>query len=450
MKPSIKIITCLALIVGLLVVLAMVRSLLGERQQRSESVREEVAQLSAGEQRVTGPFVVLPYEEKVVILRDITDATGTVIGTRWEEETHQRSWMAAPDTLNVDGKLAVETLRRGLFEAPVYHGAMALSGQFSLPALDALPQGQTSERVRVTVTTGQPYLALGISDARGIRELTGKAGGTLAFQPGSQLKSLGSGVHAPLSWDGRAARLPFALTLQLAGTTQLMLQPVGKENAVTLAGNWAHPSFSGQYAPISRSVTKEGFSASWRVSQLATGGQCSARECAVSFGVRLIDPVDRYVLNERTQKYAELFVLLIFGAVFVIEVMNRLNVHPVQYALVGLSLVMFFLLTLSLSEHMQFGLAYWIAALSSTALLGYYISFVLAGWQRGAMFAAILSALYGLLYGILQSEDMALLMGSLTLFALLALVMITTRKLDWGGLTAMPAAVSPDTRTLGG
>ncbi|MBE9608367.1 cell envelope integrity protein CreD [Chitinilyticum piscinae] len=449
MKLVWKILTCLALIVGLLVIMGAVRSLLNERQQRAAEVRQEIAQFSAGEQIINGPFLVIPYTETVATLKDITDSKGAVTATRWEESSNDMQLIIAPERFAADGKLSVEALRRGIFEAPVYDSALQLSGSFTLPDRSTLQRAPASNRERVSTRVGQPFIAMGISDVRGIRQLKGSAGSDITFEPGSGIDRLGSGVHAPLDWNGAAQELAFELKLQLAGTSQLLLQPVGKESSVQLAGNWPHPSFSGSYAPVSRQVNQQGFSARWQTSELATGGASASKSCTAEnneaaavahcgsesqLGLRLIDPVDRYVLNERTQKYAELFILLIFGAVFLMEVMKRLSVHPVQYALVGLSLAMFFLLTLSLSEHLRFAYAYWIAASASVALLGYYVSFMLAGWRRGSGFAAVLATLYGLLYGILQSEDMALLMGSLTLFGLLAAVMILTRKLDWSSL----------------
>jgi inner membrane protein len=154
------------------------------------------------------------------------------------------------------------------------------------------------------------------------------------------------------------------------------------------------------------------------------------------------------VLNERTMKYAELFVLLMMGGVFLLEVINRVSVHPVQYTLVMLGLAMFFLLTLSLSEHLGFAMAYWLAALASVLLQGAYGSSVLGSWQSGGVFAGMLAALYGLLFMILQSQDMALLMGSLSLFALLALTMFLTRRIDWGSLggSSKPPTVAADSQ----
>ncbi len=468
MKFKWKIITIGLLMLGMLFVLNLVRHLVFERQQRAQEVRQEISQFSAGEQTVKGPFLVLPLTETTSKLVEQTTPQGKV--SAWEDSTSSRNIIISPEQFWAKGQLAVESLKRGIFEAPIYRSDLILSGRFALAPLPSYEQHPSSSREKISSRWGKPYLVLSLSDVRGIQNMGGTlAADTLNFEPGTAQAaigshstvntsekseavvaeaaaspavaktSLGNGVHAMVTLPENAQSLDFKLNLKLSGTTQLLIEPVGKESHVALAGNWPHPSFSGNFAPIERSVTAQGFSARWQTSQLATGGvqtsKCSETECSsASVGLRLVDPVDRYVLNERTIKYAELFVLVIFGAVFLMALMRRIEIHPVQYALVGAALALFFLLTLSLSEHLGFAKAYWSAAAASVLLLGYYVSFVLAAWQRGVGFAAVLAALYGLLYGILQSEDMALLMGSITLFGLLSCVMILTRKMDWQAL----------------
>lgn len=449
MKMPWKIVTVLGLLFGMLFALNLVRGLVFERQQRAQEVRAEIAQFSAGEQTVKGPFLVLPLTETISTLIEKETPSGKI--SEWQESQNQRNIIISPEQLAANGQLAVESLKRGIFEAPIYRSDFILSGQFALPARSEFERKASSSREKISVQWGQPYLSLSLSDVRGIQNLHGTLAGTsMTFAPGTA-GAMGSGVHAPITLNNTAQNLDFKLNLKLSGTTQLLVEPIGKTSHVTLSGNWPHPSFSGDFAPIERSVTAQGFTARWQTSQLATGGSNAAAKCgetacpSPALGLRLIDPVDRYVLNERTLKYAELFVLVLFGAVFLMSVMKKIAIHPVQYALVGAALALFFLLTLSLSEHVGFAKAYWLAAAASTLLLGYYVSFVLGAWQRGIGFAAVLAALYGLLFGILQSEDMALLMGSLTLFGLLSGVMVLTRQLDWQGLNA---AASPKIKTV--
>lgn len=468
MKLKWKIITIGLLMLGMIVVLNMVRHLVFERQQRAQEVRQEISQFSAGEQTVKGPFLVLPLTETTSKLVEQTTPQGKI--SAWEDSTSSRNIIISPEQFSAKGQLAVESLKRGIFEAPIYRSDLILSGRFAVAPLNSYEQHPGSSREKISSRWGKPYLVLSLSDVRGIQNMGGTlAADTLSFEPGTAQSAigastahtaedstaavaapasgLGNGVHAMVTLPDNAQSLDFKLNLKLSGTTQLLIEPVGKESHVALAGNWPHPSFSGNFAPIERSVTAQGFSARWQTSQLATGGaqtsKCSSSECSsASLGLRLVDPVDRYVLNERTIKYAELFVLVIFGAVFLMALMRRIEIHPVQYALVGAALALFFLLTLSLSEHLGFAKAYWSAAAASVLLLGYYVSFVLAAWQRGVGFAVVLTALYGLLYGILQSEDMALLMGSITLFALLSCVMVLTRKMDWQALRPASAETS--------
>ncbi|MFC7418587.1 cell envelope integrity protein CreD [Iodobacter arcticus] len=467
MKLKWKIITIGLLMLGMLFVLNLVRHLVFERQQRAQEVRQEISQFSAGEQTVKGPFLVLPLTETTSKLIEQTTPQGKT--SSWEESTSSRNIIISPEQFSAKGQLAVESLKRGIFEAPIYRSDLILSGRFALAPLSSYEQHPSSNREKISSRWGKPYLVLSLSDVRGIQNMGGTlAADTLNFEPGTAQAAisihtpvntaedsaavvavaapapvaktnLGNGVHAMIKLPDSGQSLDFKLNLKLSGSTQLLIEPVGKESHVALAGNWPHPSFSGNFAPVERSVTAQGFSARWQTSQLATGGaqtsKCSESECSsASLGLRLVDPVDRYVLNERTIKYAELFVLVIFGAVFLMALMRRIEIHPVQYALVGAALALFFLLTLSLSEHLGFAKAYLSAAAASVLLLGYYVSFVLAAWQRGMGFATVLAALYGLLYGILQSEDMALLMGSITLFGLLSCVMILTRKIDWQAL----------------
>ncbi|WP_035054577.1 cell envelope integrity protein CreD [Andreprevotia chitinilytica] len=445
---GIKLLAIGLLVLVLMVVLSLVRSLVNERQQRAQSVVAEIAEHSAHAQTLVGPFLVMPYTQTEWTLTERTQDNKQVKEWQSGNEVAQ-TLLIQPDKLDVTGDVAVTMLKRGIFQVPVYKSGLKLAGRFAVPARNSVEVRGEQGGKRYEYRWGQPYLAVSVSDARGLGAIAGTAGGgALSFLPGSKQPWLGAGVHADLQGTpGAVAQaLDFSLALTLSGTETLNVTPVGKANRLALSGDWAHPSFVGPFAPSERSTAANGFTAEWQANDWATGltdevlARCVAagKDCAQlgvgSFGLRLIDPVDRYLLVERTVKYAELFLLLTFGAFFLMEVLKKLAVHPVQYGLVGLALALFFLLTLSLSEHMAFAAAYWIAAGASIALLGYYVSHVLAGWRRGLGFSALLAVLYGVLFGILQSEDMALLLGSLVLFGLLAVVMVITRKVNWYGV----------------
>ena len=134
-----------------------------------------------------------------------------------------------------------------------------------------------------------------------------------------------------------------------------------------------------------------------------------------TFSVSLVQPVDHYQLNERAAKYALLFIGLTFISFFMFELLKGLRVHPIQYALVGMGLAIFYLVLLALTEHLGFGWAYLVAALASVLLNGFYLSHVLGGPKQGIGFAALLGLVYAILYSLLQAEEIALLLGALLL-----------------------------------
>ena len=207
-----------------------------------------------------------------------------------------------------------------------------------------------------------------------------------------------------------------------------------------MESDWPHPSFDGGFLPDDRSVTGQGFQANWQLSRFATGVGGTLDRLALGdtsplgnldFGVRFVKPVDVYQQSERAVKYGLLFVVLTFMTFMLFEVLKSLAVHPVQYALAGAAVALFFLLLLSLSEHVPFALAYTVASAGCIGLLAYYVGHVLRSVQRGLAFSGLLAVLYVVLYVLLQSEDYALLMGSLLLFGVLAAVMVITRRVDW-------------------
>jgi inner membrane protein len=268
--------------------------------------------------------------------------------------------------------------------------------------------------------------------------------------PGTGASWLAQGVQAEAGnlIAERTRRVRVEADMELIGTNRISLAPVGASTRVSMDANWPDPSFEGSFLPDTRTVSSRGFHAQWTLSRFATGvsadierlknlaaaGTTSARNDdrdLADFGVRFMEPVDIYQQSERAVKYGILFVMLTFAAFFVFEVLGRMSVHPMQYLLAGSAVTLFFLLLLSLSEHIAFGAAYVAAAGACIALLTYYVTHVLGSLARGLSFATILVVLYGMLYVILQSQDYALLLGTLLLFGFLAVVMVVTRKVDW-------------------
>ncbi len=425
----------------LLVPIGMIGNSIDERRAYSEQVVRDIANSSAHSQTLTGPVLVVPYS-KIERTWTVDAEKGRVV----EERTVTGKLHFLPDLFRVNGDVTTELRKLGIYSARLYHLDTLVDGHFVVP----LHYGIKNNVADYTFQT--PYVAVGISDIRGIKnslqlQLDKQ---TYEFEPGSELKILGDGVHAgfPLevlqSVSDEPRKLSFSFKLLLDGTEQLHFSPIGKETHVELQSDWPHPRFSGNFLPVERSVTDIGFSARWQTSYFSTNFSEYFYSCIRStqcdqyqqrqFGVSLIDPVNQYVKSDRAIKYALLFIALTFASFLLFEVLKRLQIHPVQYGLVGMALAFFYLLLLSLAEHIGFALAYGISSVGCVLLIGFYVSHVLHSFKRGIGFTLGLSFLYALLYGLLSAEDYALLMGSILLFALLGVFMMLTRKVDWYAL----------------
>ena len=213
----------------------------------------------------------------------------------------------------------------------------------------------------------------------------------------------------------------------------------GEANRIHLKSDWPHPNFGGRFLPQSRSVDRRGFEAQWAISHLARDFDATLTPSREALSIGFVDPVNIYLQAERAVKYGVLFIALTFAGFFLTETLRRTPIHPMQYLLVGLALAIFFLLLIAFSEHLPFAAAYGIAAAACIGLIAWYLAGAFGGWRRGQAFGSGLTGLYGVLYGVLLSEDNALLMGSLLLFLALGTVMLATRRLDWYVLGSRPA-----------
>ncbi|OGT88323.1 MAG: hypothetical protein A2514_01415 [Gammaproteobacteria bacterium RIFOXYD12_FULL_61_37] len=426
------------LVVLLLLPLSLIKGVIAERIKFRDQARDGIAQSWTGPQKLIGPVLVVPYVEH--LSRDVWDTqTGK---TRTENYSETRKLMLLPEALHVNGEAITEERTRGLYSVPVYTTRLALSGRFDTRRLVEL-KADASRRL----TWQQPYLSVLVSDLRGVikQPVLSWAGENVAFESGPRIDNAGSGMHAPLKeiGTGETREYAFKLDLVLRGMEGLSFSPLGKDTQVVLQSNWPHPNFTGRYLPSAHEIGAEGFRAEWLASSFSSLMPQAVEACLKgnchelldnTFGVSLIKTADIYQQSERSVKYGLLFLGLTFTLFFVYEVMKAMQVHPVQYLLVGLALSLFFLLLVSLSEHFSFPLAYGAAATACTLLLGVYVSAVLGSLAGGGIFTGMLALLYGVLFLIVRSEDNALLMGSVLLFVVLAGVMLVTRRVDWYSL----------------
>jgi inner membrane protein len=434
----------------LLIPVAQIRALVAERQQTRDAVVQDIARSAGYAQTVRGPLLIVPYTRTV---RSWSEREGEPRRLIETQVAGQLSFL--PADFELSGRLEVGERQRGIYRARIFDADTRITGAFELKE----NYGISSELADYTFAA--PILVLGISDIRGI----GNAleldydGQRVPFEPGTMTAVLAAGVHAtlPIGDISRTRHSTFAISLSLQGTGDFQVTPMGRESRVLLASNWPHPSFVGEFLPREREISPQGFSARWQTSFFATNlenvvSACrdaapDAAACAEldrrHFGVSFVDPVDHYSRSDRASKYAFLFIGLTFAAFFLFEVLRRFSVHPIQYGLVGLALAVFFLLLLSLAEHLGFGLAYFISATACVALIAYYVGHAVQDMKQGALLGAGLAALYGALYAILGAEDYALLIGSLVVFAVLALIMVLTRRVNWARFGQPPQAASP-------
>lgn len=443
MRLGLKIVMVLGLTLAILLPLQMIRGTIHERQQFRDAAVRSIAQSYAGRQGIAGPVVVVPYVETSSITEFNTNGDPIT-----KLRTQQRQWTFFPQRLNLTGKLQPATRKLGLHEVRVYELDGRLQASFNL-RIPADEPGQPARRI------GKPYLGYAFDDVRGL-------GGNPRVQVNGQTAAVrqrfgargGSGVHVQLDAPSAGSRLQLdtAMQFSLAGTESLAIVPLAAQNRIVLDSPWPHPQFNGAFLPRKRQVGAGGFHAEWDVSSLASEAQTQflARQTRVGttggdgqkgldvVGISLVEPVNIYSQADRASKYGLLFVALTFVCFFMFELIKQLRVHPIQYLLVGLALAIFFLLLVALSEHIAFGWAYLGASAACIGLLGFYLSFVLHSRVRGFGFGIMLATLYGALYGLLISEDNALVLGAGLLFAILATIMVVTRKVDWYQVASLP------------
>jgi inner membrane protein len=434
--------------------LANIGGLIEERGGSRAAAAQELAGRHAGPQVVSGPIIVVPYTERWT--EEQLDDKGKVKGR--VEHSAQRAHLVFPERSDLRGTLSAQERYLGIFTVLFYDLKGGFRGRF--PAFD--PSSVPHAAKGTTLELQPPVLALAVSDLRGLQgaptlTLAGAGARWAPRVPGVPARSwLAQGIHAPLQGAALQAfqqrqPLDFDLQLTLVGQERLAIVPLADENTAHLTSDWPHPSFGGKFLATQRTIGANGFEAQWSVSSLVSaartqlldragadraGSPAHQADLLDAFSVSLVEPLNVYAMSSRAVKYGLLFVGLVLMAAFMFELFAQLRLHPVQYGLVALSITLFFLLLLALSEKIAFGLAYAIAAGASTLLLTVYFTAVLRGWRRGFGLGAYVGVLYAALYGLLASEDNALLLGSLLLFGLVGLLMMGTRRVDWYALSA--------------
>ena len=429
------------LILVLMIPSIMINELVRERSSRKMEVTNEVSSKWGQLQTVIGPYMVIPYLEEVKYTNQASE---------WREQ----KLYYFPQALEMTGDIRPLVKKRSIFKVMLYESDISIQGSFSHPDLNALKIDPD------IVMWNKASLYLSITDLSGVGDRVSlQLGDTLipmtaAVPEGLQLPS---GLMCNLP-DGVAdkEKTDFRIQLSLKGSQGIYFSPVGGSNKVRITSKWPSPKFQGQFLPDTSTVSTKGFEAEWnildinrQISQQWTQGNpqvfqnvdpmryndpyayTNSNPNKPVFGVELLDTVDHYTKNERTVKYAFLLITLTFAVYFFCEVLKKQKVHPLQYGLVGAALVIFFILLLSLSEHLGFDPAYGIAAAATILLITLYSRSIFSERKYALVAGSLLVVLFGFIYIILQLEDYALLAGSLALFVIIALIMYLTRKVKW-------------------
>ena len=430
-----KITTLIGCIVLLSLPLMMVRELINERADYRSEVVDAIEQSTSGSQKLAGPLIAIPITETLTRMEN------------QKEVNYQRSWVYywLPESLAVAGKQTVESRRVGIYSGQVWHNALQIKASFDPLRLAALR--------KTNIVLGQPRLVVSVGDARGIGAIHAPEinGNVLSVEPGLGISGDGAGIHMPmpaLAEDNKPLEIAFSLDLN--GTGEFSLVPLGRNSELQLTSNWPHPGFLGSFLPTQREVSAAGYRAHWQSSWFANDmGSYFKDDMEIpwsrlpAFSADVMSLADQYQLTDRATKYAILLIGLTFMAFFVFESLTRRPLHPMQYLLVGLSLVLFYLVLLALSEHIGFTAAWLAASLSGAVMNGIYLQAVLRGWRNSLLFVAALLLLDGVMWFLLHSEDSALLLGTGVLALALSVLMFLTRRVDWYALSLPKGTVPP-------
>lgn len=417
-SPTARALALAVLVLLLQIPVLMVSGIVREREGRRYDVVQTIGEQWGHRQFVTGPWIELPYAV-------------TVVQHDGDTMLEWRTLRFLPQTLAAESNVASGVRTRGIFDVPVFTASIDLRGTFELPEV----------REASEVNWAGARLVVGISDVSALREAAPLRWNEqrIPFEPGREEAS----IVAPVVLAPEGATMAFQVTLQLAGTEGLFVAPVGEESVLTMASDWPHPSFQGQWLPDAREVGPSGFSAEWRMNVLARGFPTTwdgtitdmrARLNAAAVGVELASAVDPYAMSARSTRYAILFFAAVLGVLWVMEVRGQFHLHPLHYLLTSAALCTFHLLILAFAEHVGFVVAYALAAGMVTLLIVYYARTALGRASAAALVGATCIAIYAYLYVCLANEDHALLFGALGVFAGVAALMVLTR----GMATARP------------
>ena len=414
---TLRIILIAAITIILLIPLFMIQSLIDDRQSyRNEAVRE-VSKGWAGNQTVSGPVLTINYT------RDIKDKDGKIL-------TSGSRINILPENLSYDVEIFPEKRYRGIYEVILYRAKIIMNGKFNTSEINKTIDNKKIEGA---------YVSFNLSDLRGMQKESKLQWNDSDYILTAGLHSqnvLKNGFSSDIPIELNKNEYSFSIDLMINGLENLQFLPLGKTTNVSVKSNWDTPSFAGAFIPSERKIDENGFTASWIINSFNRPFPQQWNDeyhdvFSYAFGVNLLVPVDQYQMTMRSSKYGLMIIVLTFLSFFMIELFGKTAIHPIQYLLVGLALVIFYSLLLAISEYFSFDVSYIIASMSVILLISIYVTSVYKSIKIGTIIFFALIVFYGFMYTILLLQDYSLLIGNIALFGLLASVMMLTRKLNW-------------------
>ncbi len=440
-SPAAKFILIGFLLIILIIPLFFVSTINNDRKNSASNAKYDISGKWGKGQTLRGPYLVVPTIKKTEV------KVNTYEGKEKKETTKiqitKRLAVFLPEELSIKSNVKTETRKRGIFSVPVYKSFTDISGRFIKPDTTKIMR-EVDELI-----WDDAVMLFMVSDINAIKKniiLQINSGETKTpFKAGTGHTTRRGiyGFHAPLTAGHASNQFDFSLTLNINGSSNLHFVPIGRNTSGQVKSDWPHPSFQGQFLPDTRQISDNGFDAKWNIPLLATGQSKSFLTNQVhqfmggtTFGVELFQTSGYYKLIDKSLKYAMGFIAVAFFAVFILEIQSGVRVHWIQYIFVGLASIIFYLVLLGLSEHTGFELAYGLSFIATSILIATYVGRAMKSVARGLSILLVLIFIYGLLYLLLRMEDYAMLIGSISAFTLLAIIMFSTGNVDWTGLKA--------------
>lgn len=416
---SLKLIAIGFLILLLLIPIAWIKNLIREREKSRNEVITDISEKWGQEQTISAPILTVPY---LVYVND-------------NNKVHEIKKFAhfLPESLSCEGEVNPEIRYRGIYKVVTYQSGLSFSGSFKRPDFTKFSIPEEN------VLWKEAMVSIGIPDMRGITNNIDLIWNKKTFitEPGLPTKEIiQSGLSSKIDLDKNKESYSYQFTINLNGSKKLQFIPLGKETNIHIKSNWANPKFTGSYLPASRTINNDGFTANWKVLHVNRNYPQEWLSGAYSvngseFGFELLFPVDQYQKTMRSAKYSVMFIALTFLVFFFIEIINKKRIHPIQYLLVSIGIILFYSLLLSLSEQLSFTLSYLLAASAIIVLITTYIQLSFHKLKISFSLFFFLVVLYSFLFTLLQLQDYALLLGNIGLFIALAIAMFASRKINW-------------------